>query len=243
MSATPISKGGDGEMPKRPDGSVDVEEVRRLFMESGHKSWRPFANSMGWEYTQSRHRFPVNDWIREKLRKIHQEHLEEYAGQIFEVQEKIARDVMKSIRDYPEGIDRIKQLVDWKVAAYTNMIALEQQKGIKPQDSVLHDKITTMELDRLSTAISRLTEAKYKSLMLHDFRISAEMDKADTKLAEGSQASIESQQGLIVWKIKGGDNLTEKDYQNLWNEYMDRKVEVKDVSPDGDDAVPVPRAD
>lgn len=238
MELTPAVRGIDNHtFPRKDNGALDKDLVKQWFMESPFTSWKEFAVSKDWPIATSKAIYPTISWVREKMKLKHLEQMEELSHQIMELKTTIGRDIAKTLKEYPKTIDHLKEVIDWKIAQIKGKIHKEMKSGVTPEDSKVQLSVT--DVVRLASAMSMITDAKHKSLLLNKFSLDVEIDKADTAMANAAPEEDKSAT-YIKWSIKGAEGMSETDYRDLWNRYMDRKVENVD---DAGDAVPVPGAD
>lgn len=197
-------------VPKTEHGSVDKEKVREMFDASEFVEWTPFARSLGWDPIGTRNDFPVNLWITEKKKRLALESTEELSNILWFHRDRWQREVMKTLRDYPESAEFLHGLIRKKAAFL-------KQKMDQDLESV-----KTAELAQLATALNICREAHQRSLLIQDWDVKV----AEEQVAHGNEASgVHERTGYKI-TIKGFGEVTPRDIEDLKLRYHDPEPET-----------------
>lgn len=213
----------------RSDESVlskpSLEMVKQLYMASGHLEWIPFAQSMKWDPTTTRDQFPVADWIHQKKEQLARTQAEQISELVFDHRSRWHREVLKTLRDYPEAVDAalgiIKHRENELIAMINSDMEEKQRAQIEGREPHLKfPKVKTSELLALATAVKVATEAKHKSLLINDWSVKVAEQFTDPKQFEREEEKLKDTE----WKIEviGGENLTTAQMQEFIGRYYDK---------------------
>lgn len=198
--------------------SDEKDRVKALFMESSFVQWTPFAEKMKWDPMISRQRYPVSEWVAEKKQIIAQKEAEHISQLIFEHKGRWHREVLKTLRDYPKAIDTLFAVTNAKI----NGMAQDAKDDInfpKPDGTKRLDKYKPSDFMLMATAIKSLSEAKYKSLLLHDWNVRvAEQESNPEALSHAG----EQDDGNWVVEIKGGEKIKGAEFEAVIAEFYDK---------------------
>lgn len=186
-------------MPSHKDRKhPPTEEAKKLFMSSEHMTWTEFCAAQGWNPNSSRMRYPVAVWVREKAAEREKALSVDIAGMMAERSENWWRDVNKTLKEYPELVDRIKTLIAYKVS----LISKEAKAHSEGSGSF---KVESVELQRLAAAAKACVEAKMQVLMLKDLQV--------------KEFSITpEQEAKVVFELAGGQTPAQiREIMKTWN--------------------------
>lgn len=247
-------RSGGPKPPKRPfkvvrtGESVVVqptpEQIRQLYMASPHIEWIPFAKSMKWDHQKTRAEMPVSEWITEKRNLLAREQAETLAEMVFEHRGRWHKDVLNTLRDYPQANDamlgilkqRMNDLIQTINGDRDAFMKWSQNNDVnKPPFVPAFQKIKTSELTDLTIALSTVTQAKHKSLLLGDWSVSVAEQFTDPSQFEKEADKIKDNE----WKVEiiGGENLTNEQMQQFLGQWYDKPLQLhasEDLEPDAD---------
>lgn len=214
-----------------------VETVKQLFMASPHLEWIPFADSMNWDAGTTRDLYPVSDWISQKKDQLARRQSEQIAELLFDHRSRWHRDVLKTLRDYPEAADAMLGIIKHRENELIGMInhdmeekSLAQVEG--RQANLRFSKVKTSELLSLSAALKVAVETKHKSLLISDWSVRVAEQFTDPKQFEREENKMKD----TGWKLEviGGENLTVPQMQQLLGQYYDSPSHIhtpQEVAP------------
>lgn len=223
----------EAHVPKHPD----KETARRLYFESRHVSWVDFASEQGWDIHGSRLKYPVANWAAEKRQKIAEAHVEDVKASVFEHRITYRKDVLRTLRDYPETNDAIHQLIRRKVADITREVA-ESKTGKKvvldkKGKQVEVDILDSEELVKLALAMKTITESKHRSLLLSDV-VARVAEQAPPTVETGEEEGEDAASQGFRLEVMGMGEVSLRDLQRLQLEYVDRPAGVPSKAPSGE---------
>jgi hypothetical protein len=153
-------------MPKSISKYPKTETAKKLFMDSEHMTWTEFSNSMGWHPHATRVKYPVASWVREKV-QVHDAALAiDVQGMMSSRSANWWKETNKTLSEYPVMIDRIKNVVEYRLSKILRM-AKADSDGKESK----FDAVETSELRQLAIAGKALVEAKMQILMLKDVQV------------------------------------------------------------------------
>ena len=213
--------------PLLPNGEVDSDKVKELFMASSHIHWSKFAEEQGYKYIQSRNDFPVLTWQDEKRKIIAAKNAEELSTMLFDRRYEWHKDVLNTLKWYPKVGDAILQQVNRKLQHIQRMSedefnygapAIKDSKGkiIRPPTK----PVSFLDIQFLSTAYKTVTEAKHKSLLLSTW----EVRKAEDETKPEEKQVTENPGGIFFEMIDKGP-MSLKDIQQALDTYLDKPAE------------------
>lgn len=202
-----------------------IEQVKQIYMASANLEWIPFAKSMGWDPNSTREQYPVAEWIYQKKQALAREQSEQISELIFDHRSRWHRDVLKTLRDYPEANDAVLGVLKTRINDMIQIINEdENEKVLAAQRGEKYDprfrKVKTSELLALSAAVKTITESKQRSLLIHDWSVKVAEQFTDPKQFEAEENKMKD----VGWKIEviGGENITSKEMQELMAKYYDK---------------------
>lgn len=214
-----------------------TETVKQLFMASPHLEWIPFADSMNWDAGTTRDLYPVSEWIAQKKDQLARRQSEQIAELLFDHRSRWHRDVLKTLRDYPEAADAMLGIIKHRENELIGMINhdMEEKSAAKVEGrapNLKFSKVKTSELLSLSAALKVAVETKHKSLLINDWSVRVAEQFTDPKQFEREEHKMKD----TGWKLEviGGENLTVPQMQQLLGQYYDNPTQthtVKDVAP------------
>lgn len=230
-----------GKRGKRPlqvvkSGSVLAEpsedQVKQIFMASRNLEWIPFAKSQNWDPIKTRSKFPVSEWITQKKEALAREQSEQIAELLFDHRSRWHKDVLKTMRDYPEAADAVLGIINQKQNQYIKMIQAdreEEQKAAKEkrEPNFKFDKVKTGELLALASALKIATETKHKSLLISDWSVAVAEQFTDPAQFEREEAKMKD----TSWKfeIMGGESLTSAQMEGLLSKWYDKPNQIHTI--------------
>lgn len=196
-----------------------TEQMKQLYMASSHLEWGPFARSMGWEQDlaeQLKVKYSAWDWIAKKKEILAREQAEQIAELVFDHKSRWHRDVLKTLKDYPEANDAVLAIIKRRINDIVRVIRDDENRGLGPNGDF--KKVQTRELLALASAMKTVTESKHKSLMIDNWNIQV----AD-KFSEPVE-KIEDELLATNWRIEviGGEKLDSKQMQEFLGRYYDK---------------------
>lgn len=224
-----VVKSGESVMAK-----PSVEQIKQIYMASKHLEWIPFALSMNWDPTTTREQYPTAAWISEKKTKLAQHQAEEIAELVFDHRSRWHRDVLKTLRDYPEASDALLGVIKARENELIGMInhdmeekRLAAQEGREPV--LKFTKVKTNELVALSIALKNVTETKHKSLLINDWSVKVAEQFTDPTQFERSETKMKD----TGWKLEviGGENITAAQMQEFLGKWYDKPQRQVEHTP------------
>lgn len=218
--------------PKRADGKIDRELVKKQYMDSQFIEWASFCNSMG--YSPTSQQVPHRVWREEKRKKVVDLKNTEIKEKLFDHSTKWHLDILDTIHKYPEQIDNLFTVV----RAYTQEVskAVYEQKqaeklGIEvPESMKFYRKFKLSDIKALVDATHTITEAKYKALLLNNW--SAKL--AQDQVTDPEASKIEDN-GPLTFEIKNkdGSTMSDKELTRHLAEYYDKPYDpARDIPVD-----------
>ena len=195
--------------PKNKWGKIDKEKVKELYMLSPYLEWTKFAESQGWNPHRSRTDFSVSLWTDEKKKILSKQSAEDIKSALFNLKSTYHLKVIDTLSKYPKLTDEIFEVLSNKIKKIKNMPPDEQSK------------VPTKDILSLTKAISTVTEAKYKSLMLDRVRWTPDVAETDAISFTNERSQGGKDQ---AWKIEviGGENLTQAQLTEYIAQWYDR---------------------
>lgn len=216
--------------PRKENGRVDKVAIKKDYMASPHLSWSHYVKAKGWDYKVSTNELPTNDWLQEKKETIAIEQGDILGSTMFEHRFQYQNDILATLKKFPKEHDRNLTIIVYQLNVWERQIAadLAQEKTLGRMLKLKERqfKASPMEIQAMTGALAKLTESKYKSLLMNDW--SAIMfnefkpDQAKEK-ALGENAPFEV-------KLIGGNKLTTNQMQEYIAKYIDKPVQVPDDS-------------
>ena len=212
--------------PLKPDGEIDVEKVKEIFMASSHVLWSKFAEEHNHKYNEYRHFFPVLTWQDEKRIKIAEKNAEELANMLFDRRFEWHKDVLNTLKWYPKVGDAILQQINRKLQHIQKMSDEEFNYGsppVKEKGKVVRPgskRVSFMDLQLLGNAYKTVTEAKHKSLLLSTWEVRKAEDETKTEEKE-----VTENPGGIFFEMIGKGPMNLKDIQQALDTYLDKPNE------------------
>lgn len=234
------------EFPKQTDGTVDKEHVKQIFLASGHVEWKPFAEAMGWDITQSYSHFPVKDWTDEKKHILATRQAEEISNQLFGFKSGWHKEVLKTLKVYPAANDAMLAILQTRQSQIIGMIERDKQNMalhqelVKKTPNVLHEApksefatIKSSELFQLSLAVKTVTAAKYGSLLLNRWSV---RDAEDFSTPQGNLEASDTNQAREdrdwTLELTGGGAITKNEMEGFMQRFLDPpQRQIETVSP------------
>lgn len=226
---------GDSGIPKKPDGTIDVELVREQFMASEFIDWTRFAEKQGWDPHRSRLDFPVRTWQDEKRRRLAEAQSDVIGNLIFERKFKWTRDIIDTLERYPKLIDKGSMLaeakmnqmaevyqdyVKWKKEGKHIKIVKNKKTGEDREIRVHHEweSFSIKDMSELMKGLRDVTEAKLKALML-DKWAGAKLDMPPDELDPTPQEEKIDHNPIT---IEGKSDFKFEDIQRWFDEFADK---------------------
>lgn len=214
-----------------------TDQVKQLYMRSPHIEWISFANHMKWDNVSSRNSYPVADWVQEKKHILAREQAEQIAELIFDHRSRWHRDVLKTLREYPEANDAMLGILKKRLNDMIQIINEDEQNKIEAAKkgeaySPEFRKIKTGDLLALTAAIKTVTESKHKSLLINDWSVKVAEQFTDPNQFEIDETKLKDTNWTI--EVIGGENLTANQMQKFLGDYYDRPMQhhaPQDVGP------------
>jgi hypothetical protein len=183
-----------------PSRYPKTDEAYALWKASKASTWAEFAAEQAWDTDATRKKYPVAAWVREKASEREKALAVDITGMMAERSDTWWRDVNKTLKEYPQLIDQIKQVLAYKVSLIAKQ-AKAHQKGIG------EFKVDIRELRECATAAKALTEAKMQVLMLKDlqvkeFDVTAEGERKVAFALAGGQTPEQIRKVMDKWMNK-----------------------------------------
>lgn len=221
--------------PKLPDGNIDKEKVKQLFLASGHVEWKPFCEAMGWDIIQSYHTFPVKEWSDEKKHILAARQAEEISNNLFGYKSNWHKEVLKTLRIYPQAQDVMLAIIQTRQQQYVGMIERDKQKMAIHQELVKKNPtaehplpplefaaVKNNEIFQLSLALKTVTASKYGSLLLNRWSVKDAEDFATPQgNLENSDAQTAREDRDWVIELTGGEQITKKEMEGFMQRFLD----------------------
>ena len=209
---------GFNTVPRNADGSFDKIAVRDLYMQSRHLDWTEFARSKGWDPQGSRGPFPVRSWKNSKKRLLAKQHAEEFESLTYDDVALWKKEVIRTMREYPASIEKIKFLADYEVDRMMREVAEARSAG---------KKVPPLDLDRLdkcSQIQSRCVQDKHKALLLNTVSLQLARDPMITG-SQGGTADGQEEKLIGFSPESLGTSHSLQDITAAMAKYYDRPQE------------------
>lgn len=213
------------------------DTVKQIYMASGHLEWIPFAKSQNWDPVASRSNYPVTDWIVQKKEALAKEQAEQIAELVFDHRSRWHREVLKTLRDYPEAAEAMLGIIKQRENELIIMINedMEERKNAsveKREPNLKFSKVKTSELLSLAAALKVVTETKHKSLLINDWSVKIAEQFTDPAQFEREETKMKD----VGWKLEviGGENLTMPQMQEFLGQWYDKPNRIhsaEDIIP------------
>ena len=211
--------------PKKKNGDKDTDKVREMFMDSKHIEWTKFAEENGWDPRRSRLEFPVGHWQDQKREEIALKEAESLSALLFDRKFQWHKDVLQTVSKYPKIADGIMFQIQRRLKHISNMPDEEFNYGT-PYNKLTGERarppVKNNDLARLATAYKEVSEAKYKTLLLSDWKI----EKAEDDARPPEKDVTES--GGIMFNLIGKGAMSMQDIQLAMDTYIDKPKYVED---------------
>jgi len=208
-------------LPDARHGNIDKDKMRELYMLSKHLEWTPFAKSINIDPVRSRSEFPFKGWVKEKKNKLLLETAETMSESLFNLSAEWQGQIVKTLKEYPESADMMMKLINEKMNSIVEGIQSDKKNGNRNN----FDKVWPASLNQLAGAMKQVVETKMKLLMIDKWSISAAQQGVQ-KTIEDSDTSTENQNDWTI-TIKGGQDFTGKEFENMMTQWVDRKPEIE----------------
>lgn len=235
--------------PKLPDGNIDKEKVRQLFLASGHVEWKPFCEGYGWDVIQSYHTFPVKEWTAEKKHILASRQAEEISNQLFSYKSGWHKEVLKTLKIYPSANDAMLAIIQTRQNQMIGMIERDKQKMTLHQETVAKvphvehplpqfefSTVKSSEIFQLALALKTVTSSKYGSLLLNRWSVKDAEDFSTPQGAlENSDAGQAREDRDWTLQLTGGENITKKEMEGFMQTFLDpptRQIEMSPTPPE-----------
>jgi hypothetical protein len=210
--------------PKLENGNFDREQVKELYLQSKHLEWTDFARSRGWNPQVTRTAFPIRSWKNTKKRILAKQHAEEFESLSFDQIALWKKEVIRTMRYYPESIENVKFLADVKINSMLREIQLAQRENRPPV-------VNLGDLEKCSVILSRCVQDKHKALLLNQISLKI----AQEPMLNPSQGAITGDEKMVGFTAElAGTNRSISELAAEVAKYYDRPTpdEIqRDVSP------------
>lgn len=236
--STAANRGWD--YPRRENGRIDKKAVETEYMASDHLSWADFCRMKNWPFVQTYQQLPIKEWVETKKKAFAREQGDELGGAVFKHRFQYQKDVLAALKKYPKEHERIMTAITrvhyiWETQIAHDM-ALEKKLGRPLTKKEMTYKPTPAEISSMANALSKVTESKYKSLLMNDW--SAKMSD-EFKPEEAEEKALAENQPFSITLI-GGKKPSNAQILELWNQYLDKPapeqpaIDVAAVPSEGD---------
>lgn len=191
----------------RKRGPADKQLVRERFMASEYIEWTPFAEAQGWNPSRSRSDYPVAHWIAEKRKILSDVAAERIRDAVFGLNSTWHLEVIRTIREYPELVGRLRRLVEDKILDLENT---KDRSAISPK-----------VLQSLASTVKVLVETAHKALLIDKWSL----EQADAFVGERSESQDESSSQFQISVIGEGGTpvlLPAKDLAEILSRFYDK---------------------
>lgn len=228
-------RSGDTPFPLKENGEIDKVEIRRIYDKSEKIQWKAFCEEVGYDQEYSYRHLAVQTWVREKRYRIAQERASDLQEMLDEVRPKITKDILKTIRAYPEAHDELLKLLNNtrivlnnEMAEYVKSLAEAKQQGREPPQL---RKGFVGDLCSLTMAITQCSASKYRSLLLNNASLQLTQEKIEQEANIGGEEAKQTGNPL-TFEVIGFENADPKDLDALFKRYVDqpRPKELTDES-------------
>lgn len=210
--------------PRTEDNKVDKDKIKKEFMESRHYSWTAFALDKKWPVVKTQQDLPTNKWVDDKKKEFATVQGELLTDSMFQQRFNYNKQVIETLKSYPQDHDRIRNILLYSVMQWEKDIKEDIEteaklpKGHRLQENERKFRVKPFDLLSMTGAIHKLTESKYKSLLMNDWsmRMSEEFNPKDQK-----EKALEKNEGFEVTLI-GGNKLTEQQIKGYIEQYIDK---------------------
>lgn len=223
----PIRVVGPNSPPRTNEGAIDVERVKAMFMASKAVEWAPFAASLGWDPNSSRQRYPTAAWVQEKKLLLAQLQAEEISQLVFEHRGHWHKDVLKTLKDYPEANDVMLGIIQQRMNAIIRTVNSDMEKQkLAAQAGETYEpefaKVKTSELFQLTLALKTVTESKHRSLLINDWSVKVAETFTDPAQFQKAEEKMQDKEWTV--EVIGGENIKSSDLQSFMMKYIDKPI-------------------
>jgi hypothetical protein len=212
-------------MPTSPDGNVDKDTVKAMFMASKFLNWTEFAEAQGWDALFTRRQLPVKIWIKEKRDRMAELQFDILSGMVHEHKFKWIKEILATMDNYGPAIDLGMNIAKAKLSQITDMFKDYQDNFRGKPEAMFYkgkrryhpfEKMSGTEVGSILAGMKAITEAKLKSLMMDKWAVS----KLDLPLDGAGD-----EEGVGVgprFTIEGKDIVDATDLQRWFDTYHDK---------------------
>ncbi len=223
---------------------LKADAVKALFMKSDYVEWSPFALSMRWNASSTRHKFPVANWVREKKEQVAKEQAESIADAIFRHKPRWHENVLKVMRDSVQLTDQIEQIFKVRVNQVVSMINRDVQNKQKALlegrpyddtvDSEFYEKVNNAQLEILARTAKAIVEAKQRSVLINNWSVNVaeEFAKPETILQETQSRGFTVE---VFSDAKEARKITSEELISFRKKFYDQAVTPRDDEDKGDE--------
>lgn len=214
-------------MGTRHDAVPETDEVKIKYMASAHVDWYKFCEEVGLDPSNRNH-YPYLHWRDEKRKILAQKQAEELSEMLFDRRFRWHKDVVKTLRDYPETSDIAHQLIRARLQTIVQSLnddikkkpvfETNEKTGKKTKVRQTFADTTSTELYTLASAIKQVTESKHRSLLLGDW--SAKLAEAETQ--RESEKDVSEAPGITIEVIGKEGGLAPEDIEQMVRTYIDQ---------------------
>lgn len=217
-------------LPKLASGQVDVELIKKMYMESPLLAWTHFAEKQGWHVMRSRQVLPIAIWQQEKRNNIAIVKMDVLNSLAFENKFLWTEEVLKTLNNHLPAIDMALQITKAKLSQYADWYKDYTENFRGKQDQMYYknrrryhpfEKLSGIEIASINKGIRELTEARVRALMLDKWSIS----KFDMPLDEPPSSDNEGESKGPFMTLEGKQEITPDLLRGLWEKYHDKPIE------------------
>jgi len=193
-------------LPKKSNGRVDKDLLRKLFFESPHLHWKPFAKENGWSPESSYRKIPAAQWCAEKRAGIMADHQEKILNAVLNVRTHYEMEVIKTLKDLPPIVDGLIHIIVAKInSVLTNP----------------NEKISIGEMRDLVTAFDRAVQTKHRALLMDSSAIELIRQDITNYTAEVDDPKKSSSENKFVFQVMGAKSLSGDEIKKMIEKYLD----------------------
>lgn len=215
------------------EGHYDKAVIKDRYMASAHLSWVSFAEEQGWDAIYMRRNLPTKSWAQEKREHLAARQFDILSNLMFERRFTWTHAILKTLDEYPAGIDAAMNIAKAKLWQYGEMFRDYQEflktPAAKDQKRRKHpfERISGAEIAMMLKGMKDVTEAKLKALMLDKWAVS----KLNLEIPEeaGDEEASKSHGIRPMFTIEGKDNVTDLDLQGWLQQYHDKPQAAPEV--------------
>lgn len=213
----------------RSDGTSYVlpseDQAKQIYMSSKHISWSDFAESMGWDAHSTQDKFKSGEWVSQKKEELAKKQAEQIGTLLFDHRSRWHKNVLQTLRDYPDAVDRCMAIVmarENEIIEYINHDIKEKKDAEKQnrEPNLKFKKVKTGEITSLAMALKTIVETKHKSLLINDWSVKVAEQFTDPQ--QWDQEDFKMKDTGWTIEVMGAEKMKTKELKEFVNSYYDQ---------------------